>query len=332
MSRRYVNQFAHQEAVNEVFLASGKQLRPNRSGNLYLQLDLADRTGSICARMWNASEPIYKSFDNGDYVRIEGTAQLYQGAMQIIATRLNRVEPEEVDEEEFVLLAAVEVDKLLRRAAEILRGMSDPHLLNLAECFLLDEELMARFARAPAGVKNHHAYRGGLLDHVVNLMEVVLRVSPCYPQIDRDLLLCGAFIHDMGKIDELSYDRELAYSDEGQLIGHLVMAVSALEKKVAEAEKLSGEPIPDETVLRLKHMLVSHHGEYQFGSPKLPMTLEAMALYMLDNLDAKINAFDQLMRDDPNVDSPWTHYHANIGRKLFKGGVRGEGSGTGTGG
>jgi 3'-5' exoribonuclease len=131
--------------------------------------------------------------------------------------------------------------------------------------------------------------------------------------------LMGVFVHDIGKVDELSYQRDLAYTDEGQLIGHPVIAVGLLEAKVREAEKLSGEPIPEETVLRLKHMLVSHHGEYEYGSPKLPMTLEAVALYYLDNLDAKLNAFDQLIRADPNVDSPWTHYHANISRKLYKG-------------
>ena len=178
---------------------------------------------------------------------------------------------------------------------------------------------MAKFTMAPAGTKNHHAYHGGLLEHVVNLMEVVLRVSPCYPQINRDLLLMGAFLHDLGKTEELSYDRGLSYSDEGQLIGHLVMAVAMLDQKVAEAEKLSGEPIPAETVLRLKHMIVSHHGEYAFGSPKLPMTLEAVALCYLDNLDAKMNTFSSLMKEDPNVDSPWTTYNANLDRKLFKG-------------
>jgi 3'-5' exoribonuclease len=150
-------------------------------------------------------------------------------------------------------------------------------------------------------------------------MEVVLRVSPCYPEVDPNLLLMGAFLHDMGKVDELRYERDLTYSDEGQLIGHLVMAVGLLEAKIAEAERLSGEPIPAETVLRLKHMIVSHHGEYAFGSPKLPMTLEAMALCCLDNLDAKLNTFSRLMQDDPNVDSPWTTYHANLERKLFKG-------------
>ena len=319
MSRRYVNEFGHQETVDEVFVASGKQLRPNRNGNLYLQVELSDRTGAISARMWNATEGVYRSFDNGDYVRVEGTAQLFQGAMQVIATRLSKVDPEDVNEDEFTPLAAVQVDKLVVRLGEILRGMTDPHLQNLAECFLLDEAFMAKFTWAPAGIKNHHAYHGGLLQHVVCLMEVVLRISPCYPQIDRDLLLMGAFLHDMGKIDELSYDREMVYTDEGQLIGHLVIAVGMLEAKLVEAERLAGEPVPAETVLRLKHMLVSHHGQYEFGSPKLPMTLEAVALYYLDNLDSKIDAFDQLIREDPNVDSPWTHYHANISRKLFKG-------------
>ncbi len=319
MTRRYVNQFGHQEAIDQVFLASDKQLRPNRNGNLYLQINLSDRTGSIGARMWNASEAVYKAFENGDYVRVEGTTQLFQGAVQLIATRLVKVDPSEVNSDEFQPLRAVEVDKLSLRLGEILRGLSDPALRDLGECFYTDEAFMAKFIRAPAGVKNHHAYQGGLLEHVGNLTEVVLRISPCYPQIDRDLLLFGAFLHDLGKIDELRYDRDLSYSDEGQLIGHLVMAVGMLEKKIAEAEKLSGEPVPEETVLRLKHMIVSHHGEYAYGSPKLPMTVEAVALYCLDNLDAKVNSFQQLLRDDANVDSPWTAFHANIERKLFKG-------------
>ncbi|NQT40333.1 MAG: HD domain-containing protein [Planctomycetes bacterium] len=319
MARRFVNQFGQQESVNEVFMASDKQLRPNRNGNLYLQIELSDRSGAINMRMWNATESLYRTFENGDYVRVEGNTQLFQGAMQLIATKLTKADPSDVDADDFQPLAAVEVDKLVVRMAEILRGMSNPHLLNLAECFLMDEQFMEKFSRAPAGIKTHHAYHGGLLEHVVTLMEVVLRIGPCYEQIDRDLLLAGAFLHDMGKIDELSYERDFAYTDEGQLIGHLVMAVRLLEEKAAEAEKLSGEAIPEETVLRLKHMIVSHHGQYEFGSPKLPMTLEAVALHYLDNLDARIGTFSQQMRDDPNVDSPWTLYNHNLGRKLFKG-------------
>ena len=319
MPRRYVKELQEQETVNEVFRAAEKQLRPNRNGNLYLQVELSDRTGAVGARMWNATESVYRTFENGDFVHVEGTTQLFQGAIQLIATRITKVDPDEVVEDDFMPLAAVEVDKLLSRMGELLRSMENPHLRTLTECFLLDEQFLAKFSRAPAGIKHHHAYYGGLLEHVVNLMEVVTRIAPCYPQIDRDLLLTGAFLHDVSKIDELTYDRELAYSDEGQLLGHLVMAVSMLEEKVREAEKLAGEEIPEETVLRLKHMLVSHHGEYEYGSPKLPMTLEAVALCFLDNLDAKVSAFHKQLSDDPNVNSPWTHYNPTLGRKLFKG-------------
>lgn len=323
MSRRFVSQLAHQESVSQIFLASEKQLRPNRNGNLYLQLDLSDRSGSIGARMWNASEQDYRGFENGDYVRVEGSTQLFQGSIQLIATSIRKAPTAEVDPDDFMILGSKEVDKLVARLSEMLRKMRDAHLLNLAECFLMDEQFMGKLSRAPAGIKNHHAYLGGLLEHIVNLMELVTRVAPLYPAIDADLLLMGAFLHDAGKVDELTYERDLAYSDEGQLIGHLVMAVGMLEKKLREVERLSGEPVPDELVLRLKHMIVSHHGQYEFGSPKLPMTLEAVALHHLDNLDAKIHAVEQLMRADPNVASPWTNYNHALGRKLFKGEPKG---------
>jgi 3'-5' exoribonuclease len=319
MPRRSVAQLGHQEAVDQVFLASQKQLRPNRNGNLYLQVELSDRTGSISARMWNATESDYRNFDDGDFVRVEGSTQLYQGGLQLIAANICKARYEEVDPADFMPLTPAEIDQLAVRLGEMLRSMTNPQLVTLAECFLMDDAFMQRFMRAPAGVKNHHAYVGGLLEHVVNLMEVASTVAGFYPAIDANLLLMGAFMHDMGKIYELNYDRGFSYSDEGQLIGHVVMAVSMLEAKVAEAEKLSGETIAEELVLRLKHMIVSHHGEYAYGSPKLPMTLEAVALHHLDNLDAKIHSFHQQMRDDPNVESSWTHYNQGLGRKLFKG-------------
>lgn len=319
MARRFINQFGSQEQINQVFLAAQKQLRPNKNGNLFLQVDLSDRTGTINCRMWNASDVDYRGFEDGDFVRVEGTTQTFQGAMQLIATGIHKARLDEVDDGDFMPLTAADLDKLGRRLTEHLRGLKNPHLRNVAECFLLDAKFLQKFSRCPAGVKNHHAYVGGLLHHVVQLLDLASAVAPLYPQVDRDLLLMGAFLHDMGKIDELSYDRGFAYTDEGQLIGHLVMAIGLLEQKVREAEKLAGEPIPQELVLRLKHMIVSHHGEYEFGSPKLPMTLEAVTLHLLDNLDAKLHSFHLLMRDDPNVDSPWTTYHANLGRKFYKG-------------
>jgi len=310
---------AHQEPIDQIFLASEKQLRPNRNGNLYLQLELSDRSGSINARMWNASEQNYRSFENGDYVRVEGTTQLFQGTIQLIATTIARVGAGEVNQDDFLTLDSREIDELGGRLSGMLRKMNDPHLVNLAECFLLDDDFMRKFARAPAGIKNHHAYLGGLLEHVVSLMELTSRVADLYPAINRDLLMMGAFLHDLGKVDELAYERDFSYTDEGQLIGHLVIAVGMLDKKLREAERLSGEPVPPELVLRLKHMIVSHHGQYEFGSPKLPMTLEAVALAQLDNLDAKIHSFQQLIRDDPNVESGWTNFNHALGRKLFKG-------------
>ncbi len=319
MSRRFVSQLAHQEAIDQIFLASDKQLRPNRNGNLYLQVDLSDRSGSIGARMWNASEQDYRGFENGDYVRVEGTTQLFQGTIQLIATSIRCAPSGEVDVDDFMILGSKEIDQYVLRLSGFLRKLRDPHLLALAECFLVDDEFMRKLSRAPAGVKNHHAYLGGLLEHIVGLMELITRVAPLYPAINVDVLLMGAFLHDVGKVDELTYERDFAYSDEGQLIGHVVMAVGMLERKLKEAERLSGEAMPDELVLRLKHMIVSHHGQYEYGSPKLPMTLEAVALHHLDNLDAKLHSFEQLMRDDPNVDSGWTNYHASLGRKLFKG-------------
>jgi len=322
MSRRFITELGERETINDVFLASEKQLRTNKNGNYYLQLRLADRTGVINGMMWNATDHIYKQFENGDYVRIEGTTQFYNGNMQLIVSDVSRVKDDQVVETDFVQMTTANVEQSMARIAEMLRSMSNHHLLSLAECYLVDESLMDKLSRAPAGIKNHHAYRGGLLEHILNLMEVSLLIAPRYEEIDGDLLLIGAFLHDLSKVDELTYARELGYSDEGQMIGHMVMGVSLLEGKIEEARRLSGETMPVELALRLKHMIVSHHGQYEYGSSKLPMTPEAVALHHLDNLDAKVHAFGQLMRDDPNVQSNWTPYQPSLQRKLFKGSDR----------
>jgi 3'-5' exoribonuclease len=319
MIRRSVSQIGPQESVDEVFIAVDKQMRPNRNGVLYLQFDLRDATGTLSARLWNATESVFQSFDDGDYVRVEGTTQVFQGALQMIATRIERVAPEEVNPAAFLPSASIDIERHTYRLRQLLATIEHPGLKVLADCFLADSTFLRKFTQAPAGIKNHHAYIGGLLEHVVNLMELVDRIAPRYPQLDRDLMLLGAFLHDAGKVDELSYDRGFAYTDEGQLIGHLVMGVELLDDKVRDAERKLGEPLPREAVLRLKHIIVSHHGEYEFGSPRLPMTLEAIALHHLDNLDAKVHSFHQQMRDDPNSGSSWTLFNHQIGRKLFKG-------------
>ena len=304
--------------MSQVFLASDKQLRPNRNGNLYLQVDLADRSGSVNARMWNASDNDYRTFENGDYVHVEGATQLFQGNMQLIANRIRKARPDEIEESDFVTLQSEEVDLMRDRLISILNGIKSAPLSRLAKGFLSDDELMTKFCKAPAGMKNHHAYQGGLLEHVLSLMELLLVVSPRYPQLDGDKLLMGAFLHDLAKVDELSYERDIAYTDQGQLLGHMVMGVTMLDNMVRKIVQQEGQPFPDRLLMELKHLIISHHGKYEYGSSKLPMTLEAITLHQLDNLDAKIANFTQLMTDCPNTDSNWTQYYSQIGRKLFK--------------
>lgn len=318
MPRRFINQLGEREEIDEVFLASEKQLRPNRNGNLYLQLRLSDRTGTLNAMMWNANDRIYQAFENGDYVHVQGSSQVYNGNLQIIVNQIDPAELRNVDEADFIHITEQSRDEMIRQLSRVLRSISDYHLKNLVECFLIDTQFMQRFAAAPAGIKNHHAYPGGLLEHVFSLLRLIQAVTPFYPALNADLLLMGGFLHDIGKVDELTYDRGLGYSDEGQLIGHLVQGVSILERKLLEVERQAGEPIPPELAMQLKHMIVSHHGKLEFGSPKVPMTLEATALHYLDDMDAKLHSFSQLMREDANVDSAWTVYHPQLGRKLYK--------------
>jgi 3'-5' exoribonuclease len=201
--------------------------------------------------------------------------------------------------------------------------LGNPHLRALVECFLMDDELVRDFCKAPAGIRNHHAYIGGLLEHVVTLLDAAERLLPIYPELDHDLLLSGIFLHDIGKVRELSFGRAFAYSDEGQLVGHIVIGVEMLNEKVARVPDLTGEPFPGELLLRLKHMILSHHGTYEFGSPRLPMTPEAVALHYLDNFDAKVHSFSRDIRDDRNQTSAWTPFNPSMQRRLYKGGVDG---------
>jgi 3'-5' exoribonuclease len=319
MSRRYVNQLSHGDSVDESYLVADKQLRANRQGNLYLQLELRDKTGSVGSRLWNASEELARSFEPGDYLRVRGKTQIFQGSLQIILTHIDVLDPNRVEAEDFLPQSSQNAAKLMARLREVLLTMNNPHLRALIECFLIDDDFVRKFTSAPAGIKNHHAYQGGLLEHVVTMLNIADRILDLYPEIDRDLLVTGIFLHDIGKVDELSYDRAFTYTDEGQLVGHLVMGVEMLRDKVERTANLTGESFPPELLLRLKHMIVSHHGSYEFGSPKLPMTLEAVALHYLDNLDAKIHAFSREIRDDPSRDSNWTPFQQSLGRRLYKG-------------
>jgi len=318
--RRFVKQLADGENIEEVYLVVEKQLRANRNGNLYLQMELRDRTGSISARLWNAGEPVFRSFEEGDFLVVKGKVQLFQGSLQLILSHLDKIQTEKVDLGDFLPHTEQDVSKLYERLRSHMMKAKNLHLRALAECFLIDQDFVRAFCRSPAGIRNHHAYLGGLLEHVVTLMDGADRLTPLYPELDRDLLIMGIFLHDIGKVRELTFDRSFGYSDEGQLVGHLVIGVEMLNERVRQVPDLTSEPFPDELLLRLKHMILSHHGSYEFGSPKLPMTPEAIALHHLDNFDAKVHSFTRDIREDANKGSTWTPFSQSMQRRLFKGG------------
>jgi 3'-5' exoribonuclease len=319
MTRRFVDQLADGDNVDDVYLVVDKQLRANRNGNQYIQLDLGDRSGTINARMWNVGEPLYKSFEAGDFLQVKGKVQLFQGSLQLIANTLDKYDSNKVELTDFLPHTKQDVSKLLERLKGTVRKVADPHLRALAETYFIDDEFMRAFARCPAGVKVHHAYVGGLLEHVVTMMDVAEKILPLYPDVNRDLVIMGVLLHDSGKVRELSFTRTFAYSDEGQLLGHLTLGIEMLADKARQVPDLTGEPFPAELLLRLKHLILSHHGETAYGSPKVPMTPEAVALHAIDLLDSRITIALREIADDRG-ESAWTPYNAALGRRMYKGG------------
>jgi 3'-5' exoribonuclease len=318
MAHLYINQIGENEKVDEIYRIYEKQLRPNKNGNLYLQFNLSDRTGVLNARYWNITVEQAEKFNNGDYVRVEGTSQKFQGTIQLIVRKLTQVAESEVEVNDFVRNGNIDIPARRVRLRELLRTITNHELHNLADCFLIDDEFMEKFCNAPAGVKLHHAYRGGLLEHTTQMMETATQIAILYPQLNRDLLLMGAFLHDIGKTTELSFDNDMHYTDEGQLLGHSLLGIEILHSKILETEKLSGEPFNPQIAMLLKHLLISHHGEYENQSAKLPMTLEAQTLYFIDSIDSKIAEYQRYITEDPNQGNAWTNYIPVIERKLYK--------------
>jgi 3'-5' exoribonuclease len=319
MPRRLIAELPPQTQLDQTFLATHKQLRPNRNGQLYLQVELADKSGTITGRLWNASDDDFAAFEDGDYVRVEGHTQLYSGSLQVIITVIGRVDPRTIDESDFQVLSQNDLVRLEAELATILGSMRSAPLKALADEILADANLVAALRRTPAGVKHHHAYAGGLLDHVVNLLRLADRVAPLYPELDRDLLLMGVLVHDIGKVRELESLHGFSYTNEGQLLGHVLLGLEMIDAKIRAIEARSGRPFDPEAAVRVKHMIASHHGQYEFGAPKLPMTLEAVALHHLDHLDAKMAGTIQLLRNEATAEDGWTQYQQSQGRKFYRG-------------
>ena len=319
MSRRLITELPPQCQIDQTFLATHKQLRPNRNGQLYIQVELADKSGTITGRLWNASDDDFGGFEDGDYVRVEGHTQLYSGSLQLIIASIERADPRTIDESEFLVLSKHDLVRLEAELNAILATITSAPLKALADELLADGPLMEAFRSTPAGVKHHHAYAGGLLDHVVNLLRLADRVAPLYPALDRNLLLVGVLVHDIGKTQELESRQGFSYTDVGQLLGHVLLGLEIVDAKIRAIEARTGQRFEPEAAVRVKHMIASHHGQYEFGSPKLPMTLEAMALHHLDHLDAKMAGTIQLLQNEATAEDGWTQYQQSQGRKFFRG-------------
>ncbi|MDR3111287.1 MAG: HD domain-containing protein [Planctomycetaceae bacterium] len=318
MAHQYINQLRDTGQVDSIYVISDKQLRPNKNGNLYLQYIVRDKTGSMSGRLWNITDTAQCNVENGDYVRVVGAVQNFQGALQLITKKIIKVDPATVNEEDYVTASHINIPHLRSRLKELTRTINDHELLSLADCIILDEELMKQFCMTPAGVKLHHAYEGGLLEHTVTMMEVADRVASLYPILNRDMLLVGVFLHDIGKIREMTSGNEMVYTSQGQILGHPFLGVEILYEYIQKVEQLLGEPFDAEKAMLLKHLLISHHGSYENNAARLPMTLEAIALHYIDSLDSKIAEFSKYIADDPNVGASWTNYIPGIDRKLYK--------------
>ncbi len=318
MARITISQLSDNQSLEQAFQAVDKQLRVNRQGGKYVLLKLADRTGTISGMIWNADERTFESFQRGDYVFCRGRTQIHNGNLQIIVNDVKPLRQDEVDIADFDRFDSQRAHVLTARLGELLGNLTNVHLRRLGQAFLADPDFMAQLQTAAAAVSNHHAYPGGLLQHTVDLMELAQWVGPRYEQIDGELLMFGAFLHDLGKLQELAAGSESTYTDRGQLIGHLVLGVQLLGERISKLEAATGEPFPAEIRMQLEHLILSHHGLLEYGSPKIPQTLEAIALHHLDNLDAKLSAAISIIQTDIGGDENWTNYHPAMGRKFWK--------------
>ncbi len=327
MAHKFIKDLGPGEMISDqVFLISSKDLRTTTNGSLYIHAVLADKTGQVPARIWQASEAQYKVMPEGGFLRIKGRTESYKGHLQMIIEGMFAVKEGEFDVANFLPTTQQNVDEMWEKVKVLLRAIKDADLLHLMKSFVEDADSVAMFKRAPAAMSMHHAYLGGLLEHTLNLLEIAQLVIPRYPELSLDLVLAGIFLHDLGKTRELKYETNFGYTDEGQLLGHITQCILMIEEKIRQAEQTSGRKFPPEKKWVLQHIVLSHHGEYEFGSPKLPAVPEAIAVHYLDNLDAKIYQALHAITTDNDEQADWTGFLQSLGTKLYKRDVVPEGN------
>jgi len=308
----WIDAIQAEDRVSGCYLVKEKRVAKTRNGNAFLSLTLADRTGEMPAKVWENAESVSGLFHEGDVVQIEGKAGAYRDQLQITVSGLEQFK-EPPDPEIFLEVSPEDPSEMIRSLREVLRGIRDVHLKGLVDSYLADREFMARFKKAPAAKTFHHGYIGGLLEHTLSVCRMAVHTADHYPALNRDLLIASAFLHDIGKIRELTYDLSIDYTDEGRLVGHVVLGAAMVDEKLKAFREF-----PQELAVRLRHLILSHHGQYDFGSPKMPKFLEAFALHLIDDLDAKINGLGRFMERDRHQGA-WTDFNRMFGRYFLKG-------------
>ncbi|HEX8878276.1 MAG TPA: HD domain-containing protein [Phycisphaerales bacterium] len=286
--RRFIAEFGEPpERVAGAFSINNAQLGQTRAGKPYLRCLLGDRSGEMPARMWSIEEPIFRRLPTEGFVYVEGETQAYQGEMQLIIHVIEPIEPTPEQLRDLLPCSKRDPEEMFAELTKLLDTLEHPAMKALAQQYLNDKFLMDAFKRCPAAKSMHHAYLGGLLEHTLNLLNLADRVCPLYPKISRDLVMMGLFLHDLGKTRELSYDKVFTYTDRGELIGHIVEGAIMLHDKSQTMMREAGQRLPAGALTVLQHIIISHHGQPEFGAAKFPATPEAILVSMLDNLDAK---------------------------------------------
>lgn len=309
----FANELEPNQQVQTTFLVLNKDVRQKKTGEPYLSLLLGDKTGDIDAKMWDGVAEIMDTFDRNDYIKIRGQATVYQNKLQLRVDRLIRADEREVEPGDYFPASKRDRDEMYAELMGYIDTMRNPHLKALLEAFFADSDIARRYKTAPAAKSIHHAWIGGLIEHVLSLMTLARFTARHYAEIDEDLLLTGVVLHDIGKIYELTYERGFGYSDEGQLVGHILIALRMLDEKVKQVPGF-----PPKLRLLVEHMVASHHGELAYGSPKVPCFLEAMLLHHLDNLDSKMETVRTIVQRDSMLEGNFTGYATSLERSLLK--------------
>jgi 3'-5' exoribonuclease len=313
MKSPYVSELEPNKLITTSFLVHSKEIRQKKSGELYLSLLLADRTGELDAKMWDNVAEVLEAFDRDDFVRVKGLVQIFHNRPQMTIHKVRRMDDSEIDFNDYFPSSQRDQGEMWTELRSLVSGLTNVHLKALLDAVLDDEEIAGRYRRAPAAKHIHHAFLGGLIEHVLSVCAMAQLAAQHYTYIDRDLLLTGVILHDIGKIYELNYERGFSYSNEGQLLGHINIGVRIV------GDKLRGLPdFPPALRMLVEHMILSHHGKLEFGSPKLPQFPEAMLLHYLDDMDSKMECMRALLSSDRQVEGCFTAYNSPLERSILK--------------